>query len=173
MFDRFLANVAQMIQQALRPYDDQHAAVLARIEELERRVRNQIQPARVIAIEDSGQRVQVQYGRNTSPYLRWFTPAAGAIKEYRCPSVDEQCALINYGGGDNSTQAWVLCGIWSDQYPAPTGQTHLHLTEYPDGSVVEHNGQTGDHTLKISGDLILDIQGRIIETATQHLASKR
>jgi len=173
VFDRFLDSVAQMIQQALRPYDDQHASVLARIEELERRVRNQIQPAKVVGIHEGGQLVQVEYGRNVSPFVRWFAPAAGKIKEYRCPSMGEQCVLINYGGGDNSTQAWVLCGIWSDRYPAPTDQTRLHVIEYPDGSSIVHDTQTGNHVWTITGNLVLDVEGKIIETATQHEASKR
>lgn len=169
MFER----IVELIQQALRPYDDQHAYVLAKLEDLERRQRNIVQPGRVIAIHPDGGLIKVQYGENQTPYIRWFTPSAGGINEYRCPSIDEQCVLINHSGGNNSTQAWVLCGVWSDKYPAPTDKPHLHVVEYPDGSVVEHDTQTGNHSLKIKGDLILDIEGRIIEQAVQHIANKR
>lgn len=126
-----------MIQSSQRPYDDQHAAVLARIEELERRVRNVIQPGRVVGIHESGQQVQVEYGGNATPFINWFAPAAGKIKEYRCPSIGEQCVLINYGGGDNSTQAWALCGVWSDKFPAPTDKPHLHVIDWGQGLRLE------------------------------------
>lgn len=126
--------IARMIQQALRPYDDQFAQLIGRVEELERRVRNQIRPGKVIDIDPANALVKVAYGGGCeSPWIKWFAPAAGKIREYRCPSVGEQCALINYGGGDNSTQAWALCGIWSDEFAAPGDAEHLHIIDWGGG----------------------------------------
>lgn len=143
MLDQFDARVGQLIQQHLRPYDDEIARLTARVEELERRVRNVVQPARIYKIHDSKQLVKVKYGRNESPWLKWFAPMAGVMIEYRCPSVGEQVALINYGGGDNSTQAWVLCGIWSDEYPLPDDRPAVHTLDWGGGIRLEIDTEAG------------------------------
>lgn len=169
MFD----TLTRLIAQALAPHETELLRLNARLDSLQRQTRNQLQPATVIEIAADGQHVRLQAGELRSPMIRWFAPAAGAIHEYRCPSLGEQCVLLNFGGGEDSSQSWALCGIWSDAHPLPDNRPHIHSLHYPDGSCIEHNCVTGDHRLKISGDLILDIEGRIIETATQHLASKR
>lgn len=143
MFDQLDSRVCQLIQQHLRPYDDEIARLTARVEELERRVRNIVQPARIYKIHDSKQLVKVKYGRNESPWLKWFAPMAGVMIEYRCPSVGEQVALINYGGGDNSTQAWVLCGIWSDEFPLPDDRPPVHTFDWGSGMRLEVNTAAG------------------------------
>lgn len=148
--------IVGLIHQALRPHDDQHASVLARIEELERRVRNIIQPGRVAAIHPNGTQIRVIYGRNQTPWINWFAPAAGQMREYRCPSKGEQCVLINYGGGDNSTQAWALCGVWSDQYPAPADQPHLHVIDWGGGIRLEVDRSAGTASWSVPGGMALD-----------------
>lgn len=143
MLEQFDHRTNQLIQQALRPYADQIAELTARIEELERRVRNGAQPARVIKIHESNQLVKVRYGGNESAWIKWFAPMAGVMTEYRCPSVGEQCVLINYGGGDNSTQAWVLCGVWSDEYPLPDDRPGVHTLDWGGGMRLEINSEAG------------------------------
>nr|WP_306667906.1 phage baseplate assembly protein V [Oceanospirillum sediminis] len=127
----------------MREYDDKIADLEARLEEQARRIRNIIQPAKISQIHDSKQKVKVTYGRNESPWLKWFSTMQGQMKEYRCPSVGEQCILINYGGGDNSTQAWALCGVWSDEFPLPDNRPHIHTMEWAPGFRLEINTQTG------------------------------
>lgn len=143
MFDQLDHRVCQLIQQQLRVYDDKIAEMEAQLQEQARRIRNIIQPAKISQIHDSKQKVKVQYGRNESPWLKWFSTMQGQMREYRCPTVGEQCILINYGGGDNSTQAWALCGVWCDAFPLPDDRPHVHTLDWGGGIRLEVNTQTG------------------------------
>lgn len=153
-------SVIQLIQQALRPYDDQFATLTARVEELERRVRNSIQPGKVIEVDAAAAKIKVEFGENQTPWIRWFAPSAGQINEYRCPSKGEQCALINYGGGDNSSQSWALCGIWSDDFPPPEGANNadLHIIKWGDDIRLEINKDLQTVNWKVPNGVTFDTE---------------
>ncbi len=158
-------SVIQLIQQALRPYDDQFATLTARVEELERRVRNTIQPGKVIEVDAPNARVKVQFGENQTPWIRWFAPSAGHISEYRCPSEGEQCALINYGGGDNSSQSWALCGIWSDKFPPPddANSADLHIIDWGKGLRLEINREQQTVNWKVPNGMTFESPDLTVE----------
>ncbi len=143
MLEQLDSRVIQLVQHCLRDYDDKIAAMEAQLQEQARRIRNIIQPAKVSQIHSSNQLIKVKYGRNESPWLKWFSTMQGQMKEYRCPSIGEQCILINYGGGDNSTQAWVLCGIWCDEFLLPDNRPPVHTFDWGKGMRLEVNTATG------------------------------
>lgn len=157
----------------LAPFGEQFASVLARIDELERRVRNQIRAGRVVAISGDGKQIQVRTGKNTTPFISWLAWAMGEVREYRCPSEGEQVLLLNYGGGLELSQCWALCGVPSSEFQLPASDPKIHRIQYADGSFIEKNDSSGDLAFHVEGDLILDVKGKIVETATQHVATKR
>ncbi|MCV6588217.1 MAG: phage baseplate assembly protein V [Marinobacterium sp.] len=143
MLEQFDQRTELIVRQCLRDYDDKIAELEARLEEQARRTRNIIQPAKISQIHDSKQKVKVAYGRNESPWLKWFSSMQGQMREYRCPTVGEQCVLVNYGGGDNSTQAWVLCGVWCDEFPLPDNRPHVHTLDWGGGIRLEVDTSAG------------------------------
>lgn len=142
-----LRAVYEFVLQALRPYDDKLAELVARLEELERCKDNLIKPGKVTAIHADGVRIRVAFGNNTTPWIKWVATAAGEVSEYRCPSVGEQCALLNYGGGENSAQVWALCGVPSDLYPLPASTPGIRVVAYPGGMQEKYDANNGEVTL--------------------------
>ena len=137
------ASIHDYIREALRPYDDYLAEQAQRLSEIERRQGNMIRPGKVVKIHEDGQRIQVQSGDNVTPFIHWFASAAGKVSDYRCPSIGEQCALLNYAGGDEASQCWALCGVPCEQWPLPSNDPAQQVTSYGDGVTMAVNAQAG------------------------------
>ena len=167
-----LEMVDELLQRRLSSYDDKIAELVANQEELERRLRGIVRSGKVVAVQ-GGQLIKVKAGRNTTPWIKWLAPAMGKTREYRCPSIGEQVVLLNYGGGDNSTQAWALCGVPSDTFALPSSDPKKHRVEYEDSSFVEKDDESGDLVVSIKGDLVFDVEGEIRLKATSIKADKR
>ena len=145
--------VVDLIRRALTPYDDQLAELKADIEDLQRRIDNIILPGKVVAAE--GDKVRVQFNNNLTPWIKWIAPA-GDIIERRTPSVGEQCALLNFGGGDNSSQSWALCGVPSNSYTLPAGSADQHIIDYGNGMKIVMDRAAKTITWVAPGGVLFD-----------------
>lgn len=130
--------------------DKHFVKIFARLDELERRVRNLLIAGCVVGIHPDGKMIDVGWEERTTGWIRWFATAAGEIADYRCPSIGEQCLLLNYGGGEDSTQAWALCGVPCDKFPLPgEGDPALRVTVYKEGV---------KQTIDVAGNVGIEVQ---------------
>ena len=148
--------IVDYIEERFLSYNDKLTELMASVEDLERRLRNVVQAGRVTEIHADGQRIKVAFGQNETPFINWFSASAGVVREYRCPSVGEQCVLLNYGGGDNSTQTWALTGMPSGQFPAAESNKDIHLIDWGGGMSLSINTGTQKVTWSIPKELIID-----------------
>jgi phage baseplate assembly protein gpV len=151
-----LTRLIEFIEEKFIPYDDAISDLMAKIEELERKQRNIVQAGRVVDIHADGQRIKVAFGDNETPYINWFSSSAGKVREYRCPTVGEQCVLLNYGGGDNSTQTWALTGMPSGQFPASENNPDVHLIDWGGGMSLSVDTATNKIIWNIPAELIIN-----------------
>ena len=105
-----------------------------------------------------------EIGRN---YIRWRPLRLSTSVLLACPSGDP-------------AQAEIIGMSYIQPQPAPSSDPELDLIEFDSGSKVLHNASTGDISivannlrLETRGDLTIDCQGVIDETATQHIGRKR
>lgn len=143
-------------RQLMESVDQSSGDLLARIEEIERRLRNMNVAGVVDAINPDGKSIRVKFGDRKTGWIKWIATAAGEIADYRCPSVGEQCLLLNYGGGVDSNQVWALCGVPSDAFPLPGSDPAKRIVKYGAG-VLETIENSGTVTTKASVKINADV----------------
>lgn len=98
-------------------------------------------------------RCRVQTGGMVTDWLQWLTHRAGRSRSWWAPSVDEQVLLLAVGG--ELETAFVMPGIYANDYPAPSASADAWHVTFPDGAVFEYEPQTS--ALKVSGIKTADI----------------
>ncbi|WP_455915578.1 phage baseplate assembly protein V [Pantoea agglomerans] len=112
-----------------------------KIAEIQRLLRNLIRIGTVTAVDLDGGLCRVQTGANETDWLNWLSSSAGRVKRWHAPSEGEQVLILSLGGELDS--AFVLPGIFSDDYPAPSASADAIHISFPDGAVIEYEPETG------------------------------
>jgi phage baseplate assembly protein V len=113
------------------------------ITELNRALENLVRAGTIAALDAKGARCRVATGGLVTAWLPFFQPRAGEDQVWDPPSLNEQCIVIAPGG--RVACGFVLVGLFSQRFPAPSESPSLHLRQYRDGAVIEYN--TDSHSL--------------------------
>lgn len=133
---------------ALAPLIERLAEMEGEIEDLRRRADGHIRIGKLTAVDAGKGLCKVAHGEElTTPWIKYFVPAAGDVAEARPVSVGEQCLLLNYAAGDGAAQAVALLGIPSAQFPLASTSPTLHRRSYPDGTEVSYDHAS--HELRV------------------------
>lgn len=139
--------------------------------ELTRLLLNLIRKGSVTEIDHAAKRCRVESGDLTTNWISWLTLRAGTTRTWNPPTVGEQVVLFAPGG--DAADAVALCGIYSDDAPAPSDSPSLNTTHYPDGAVIEYDHETHalTATLPAGGSAVLTAPASVTvntQTATVH-----
>ncbi|PNQ69034.1 baseplate assembly protein [Vibrio agarivorans] len=121
--------------------------------------------------------VDIQTGDNLVKRIPFFVLASGRVSQYRRPSVNEQCLLINLGSGDSLSNAVALMGLPSTQFPCPTIEENEVMTHYGNGMSERYNLDDGSVVchypggVKIYGDTWQDGSYQATGDITDHTRS--
>lgn len=99
-------------------------------------------------------------------WLPFFAPRAGLTREWNPPTKGEQVVLFCPMG--DPAQGTVLCGLFSDDAPAPSTSPNKHMRAYPDGATVEYDHAS--HSLKAdlpAGATVLIVAPGSVNVQTQ------
>lgn len=119
------------------------------IAELRRRLDNMIRPGTIYAVDHAKARCRVKTGELLTQWLPWFAHRAGSVRHWSPPSLNEQCMVISPSG--ELAAGFVLVGINSLEYPAPSSSGTENLTEYADGSWTAYDQATVTLTVYLRG----------------------
>ena len=115
--------------------------LLSELNETLRLIRNLIRIGTVTDVDLVAGKCRVQTGENNTDWLQWLSARAGNSRTWFAPYVGEQVLIFSLGGELDA--AFILPGIFSDQFPAPSDSAEaLHFT-FSDGAVIEYEPQTG------------------------------
>jgi len=104
---------------------------------LAQRLHNLIQTGVIAEIDLAHARCRVQVHTRISGWLPWLAGRAGTCRTWSAPSIGEQVLLLAPEG--NPAVAVVLCGLYSDQYPAPSASASGHCLVFADGARIDYD----------------------------------
>lgn len=139
----------------------------ATLQDILRLLRNLIRTGVIVEVDLDDGRCRVQTGGITTDWLQWLTARAGHSRLWWAPSVGEQVLLLAVGGELDT--AFVLPGIFSDDFPAPSASADALHIDFPDGAVMEYEPETG--ALTVSGIKTADVTASDSITATVPLVT--
>lgn len=120
------------------------------IAELRRRLDNMIRPGTVYAVDADRGFVRVKSGQLLTDWLRYFVGSAGSVRHHATPTLNEQCVVFSPCGEMGA--GFVLVGLNSDEFPAPSQNPELDSTTYADGTWFGYDQGTGDMTVVMTAD---------------------
>ncbi len=148
-----LEDIAQAIADIYREMND-----------LRRCANNIIIPGKVVAIDESGQKVIVKHGSCKTPPIKWIASSCGTnVSAYRAPEKGEQCVLLNLTGGKDTSTAVALMGIAQKDMPLPAEDVNQLMLNLKIGALLvdlkeqfiqaifpdaKFNAQTNEITIK-------------------------
>ncbi|CAI1510092.1 phage baseplate assembly protein V [Serratia fonticola] len=135
---------------------------LESLSELARAVRNLIRIGVVADVNIDEGCCRVQTGGNTTAWLNWLTCRAGRSRTWWAPSIGEQVLVLALGGELDT--AFVLPGIYSDDFPPPSTSADAFHISFPDGAVIEYEPETG--ALTVTGIKTADVTAAESVTVT-------
>jgi phage baseplate assembly protein V len=109
--------------------------------DIPRLLRNLIRIGTVAEVDLETGTCRVNTGGNVTDWRHWLAPRAGRSRVWWSPSVGEQVLLFSFGGELDT--AFVLPGIFSDDFPAPSASADAVHIAFPDGAVIEYEPETG------------------------------
>ncbi|CNE37273.1 baseplate assembly protein V [Yersinia nurmii] len=90
---------------------------------------------------------RVATGDNVTGWLNWLTARAGQSRSWWAPSVREQVLIFSLGGELDT--AFVLPGIFSDEFPLPSASADGIYLLFPDVPTLHYESETGE--LRVAG----------------------
>lgn len=120
------------LEKALEPIHERLQILSDENEELRRRLQLMVRLGLVSDISDDNRAIKVKHGELNTPFIRWFSLAAGKVKHFRLPSIGEQVILLNFASGDNSAQSLALVGFDSESFPIPADNPNQVVTQFGD-----------------------------------------
>lgn len=127
-----------------------------------RLLRNLIRIGTVNTVDLDRGLCRVDTGGNRTDWINWVSLRAGRTRMWWAPSEGEQVLILALGGELDT--AFVLPGIFSDDFPAPSASADaLHIT-FPDGAALEYEPATG--ALSVTGIKTADVQASESITAS-------
>lgn len=132
------------------------------LSELSRSVRDIIRIGIVAEVDTKIGLCRIQTGEILTDWLHWLTSRAGSSRTWWAPSLGEQVLLLSLGGELDT--GFVLPGIYSDHFPAPSASPQAYHVSFSDGAVLEYEPETG--ALTVSGVQTADISAATSISAT-------
>ncbi|EKN6417059.1 phage baseplate assembly protein V [Yersinia mollaretii] len=112
------------------------------ITEILRLLRNLIRIGTVAEVDLDNALCRVATGDNTTGWLNWLTLRAGQSRSWWAPSLGEQVLILSLGGELDT--AFVLPGIFSDDFPPPSASADGLYITFPDGATLHYEPDSGE-----------------------------
>lgn len=122
--------------------------LLARVEELERRVGQMVVRGKIVDINLDDHTARVEYGpQTTTGWLQWKPLRSGKAIIWWAPELGEGVTVISEG---DLSLGEILPGSYHKDFAAPSNDPDLFLIQYGDGGSVSYNRKSHLYRLDVA-----------------------
>lgn len=108
--------------------------------DLEQLLGDMLRLGTIASVDHASATCRVTTGEITTGPLPWLAARAGGVTVWSPPTVGEQCLLLCPEG--DTLAGLVLVGLFSNSFPAPSGDPELVLVQFPDGATLSYHHGT-------------------------------
>ncbi|MGM0563681.1 MAG: phage baseplate assembly protein V [Pseudomonadota bacterium] len=137
--------------------------------EILRLINNLIRTGTIDDVDSEAALARVKTGENLTTWLPWLSARAASTAHWDPPQVGEQVVLLSPEG--DLSQAIIVTGLYSSDYPAPSSNINAHRRQYPDGTHVEYDHDTHQLTIEVHGDVSMVVKGNATATVEGDLTA--
>lgn len=105
--------------------------------DLARLISNLIRTGTVVSVDIDAGLCRVASGDLTTNWIPWLTLRAGTTVTWSAPTPREQVILLSPEG--DTANAIALCGLYSEQVPAPAASGAISLLRFADGAQLRYD----------------------------------
>ncbi len=165
--------IIQRQQRQINDLQEKMLRLFNQVNEFDRRLNNIIIPGTVKSLSADNKSIIVKHGSCETPEIKWFCKA-GEVIEYRAPSVDEQCLLLNLTGGTDTSKCVALVGITSDKFSFDEANPNRLYLKYPDGSLFSFDFENHIYNIEMpAGTANIIVPEKItFQTTEMHVKGK-
>ena len=132
--------------------------------EADRMLSSMLMPGTIEAVDYQSARVRVRVGDWVSAWRPWCSASAGAVRQWRPPSVGEQAMILSPSGQPES--GMIMPGFYTDQHgQANDNRANITASDWPDGAREHYDHDAHEYVLSVpaGGRIALTIGATTLE----------
>lgn len=130
-----------------------------KMQNVDRQLGGLIRIGKVCETDYATGRARVMIDGAASGWLPMLTPRAGNDRVWHPYENGEQ--VIVFAPSGNTTNGMIMGAAYSGAHPANAASADIHRTDYGNGSFIEHNRESGDFTINVTGKINIIAGGNI------------
>lgn len=129
-----------------------------------------LMPGKVSAVDLKKGKVRITSREGwVSPWIRWFSKAAGSARHWRAPSMNEQGMIFNPSGQPGL--GGFAPGLFSEAGGAPDDRDHVEVWEFPDGGRLVYDWEAKTYDITLPTGTVTTKVGSTTSVVTDNAAS--
>ncbi|MDC8443757.1 phage baseplate assembly protein V [Halomonas aquamarina] len=131
-----------------------------RLQELERRLNNQVMIGTILEVDHAARKLRVEIGEIRTTWLNWPVEMGRNFRRWRPLRKGQQVVLVSPSG--DPAQAVITGMLYSSALPAPSDNPDLDLVEFEDGAKALYDSAAHEFITETGGSRIAMSRDRIL-----------
>ncbi len=128
-------------------------------------ISEQTRVGRVVSVNAERMTCRVTYpdrDGQVSGELALLTRGTSGTKDYWCPAIGDDVAVLLLGNSKNYSAGWVLGCFFNDRTPPNAADAQTRRIDFADGTVIEYDGASSSLNITCAGTINITGGGDVV-----------